>query len=267
MALSELNRPLLRQAKNWPAGPTDALWDQKRGIWTCHDLIIGHTNAVLLPESSGYLRDINRNLDVPCYNFQINGIGRNRDVYAVYVAGLNKYVIVGHIGNAQQYNIITEAEWDVGLDLGIFNVARQQTFHTESGLNDFDVTLSFDLSVVHWALGSIYTGSFSYTRSYTWVTGVGPDHYDLVSETGQYRHTASTSPPGTGETILALVYFSDSLRFQLTNITNSRDSPSWEGFFYDAPSVTVNDRGPLNSAFGATEATWTAHVQTGIMND
>jgi hypothetical protein len=51
---------LLKKGHTWKVGPTDFLWDQKRGVWTCHDIMRGRVENTIYPLFSGTIVDLDR---------------------------------------------------------------------------------------------------------------------------------------------------------------------------------------------------------------
>jgi len=61
-----INNDYLKDTKNWKAGPIDFVWDKFRGMWTSHDLIIGHAKTDISGNSTGtmIIYDIGEEVEV-----------------------------------------------------------------------------------------------------------------------------------------------------------------------------------------------------------
>lgn len=85
---------ILRKSKTWKAGPVDLLWDNKRGVWTCHDYIVGYLNEDILPGESGKMRDEKRGINITVHNFFYTAIAAGAKVLVGYVASAHKWYII-----------------------------------------------------------------------------------------------------------------------------------------------------------------------------
>lgn len=85
----------LRRQDAWKTGPVDLLWDDRRGVWTCHDIVRGVTNAAIPAGGSGVISLASGPGTVTAWNFSANvGVSGDTNVLAGYVAGDNKWYIM-----------------------------------------------------------------------------------------------------------------------------------------------------------------------------
>lgn len=49
----EFSSNYLTHSENWKAGPVDLLWDERRGVWTCHDAVRGVSQGAFAASGSG----------------------------------------------------------------------------------------------------------------------------------------------------------------------------------------------------------------------
>jgi hypothetical protein len=88
----------LRKTNLWKAGPVDLLWDERRGVWTSHDIILGVTDQVILPGATGLVTvysdftPLSWKLNVT--NFFSAGVSGNKKVSCGYSAHSNKFWIL-----------------------------------------------------------------------------------------------------------------------------------------------------------------------------
>lgn len=121
---------MLRNVKNFKTGPLDLLYDPTRGIWTCHDYIIGRANGNIGASSSGtILKDypLITDYEINCYNNTPYPIGDDTPVVVCYNSMTNKWEI-----------ITTRQNYD---DILWYSVDVQSVFNTGVGA-DFDLEIS-----------------------------------------------------------------------------------------------------------------------------
>lgn len=85
----------------WPAGPHDALWDHKRGVWTSHDLLLGKLVGNIIPakgvgqmevygpdgSGTGWVIDVHN-----WFNTSVSGEGL--EIMAGYFVTANKWFVI-----------------------------------------------------------------------------------------------------------------------------------------------------------------------------
>lgn len=93
----------MKKSHLFKTGPVDLLWDDKRGVWTSHDILIGKTppspTSIPIPaRGSGIIQiwDGNTYLgyDIPVYNWFNAGISGSTNVAIGYCVTANKWYVI-----------------------------------------------------------------------------------------------------------------------------------------------------------------------------
>ncbi len=83
----------LRRSDAWKVGPLDPLWDEKRGVWTVHDALIGTTTGSISPGGSGTMSVDGNGGTMTVFNCYDSAVPASK-VVANYVAPLNRWYVV-----------------------------------------------------------------------------------------------------------------------------------------------------------------------------
>lgn len=84
----------MKRCDKWPAGPVDMLWDERRGVWTSHDLLIGTLIHNLPANGSGTMTVSGyTGWTLPVFN-TFNAAASGVKVIAGYVAPLHRWYII-----------------------------------------------------------------------------------------------------------------------------------------------------------------------------
>lgn len=95
--LTEFHSNTLRKSQKWKAGPVDLLWDDKRGVWTSHDLITAKTpDGSGLPAGSSIPVNVGGNQDwqLEVSNKFSSDIPENTWIIAGYCLNENKWYAI-----------------------------------------------------------------------------------------------------------------------------------------------------------------------------
>lgn len=100
-ASSVFNSGVLRRFDTWKVGALDPLWDDHRGIWTCHDMLYGKVSGVTPPGSATFLylhaeRNMPLNRKHTVYNpwsTSVSGGSQGTYAMATYNMLSNKWMI------------------------------------------------------------------------------------------------------------------------------------------------------------------------------
>jgi hypothetical protein len=88
----------LQRQDKWKVGPLDPLWDDKRGVWTCHGTWAGKTSGVIDPGGSGEFMvdggEGGSDWPLTVWNYFSVGISGNTKGICNYVPNHNKYYVV-----------------------------------------------------------------------------------------------------------------------------------------------------------------------------
>lgn len=88
----------LKKSHLWKTGPVDLLWDDKRGVWTSHDILIGKTNSAISGFGSGTLKVWNGSVDtgwtIPIYNWFGGGVSGDITVICGYCVTANRWYVL-----------------------------------------------------------------------------------------------------------------------------------------------------------------------------
>jgi hypothetical protein len=91
----------LLKSQLWPAGPTDLLYHHKKGIWTCHDLMLGKATSVIPAGGQGTME---------VYGPDGSGTGWEIDVYNWFgssISGDDVKLQVGYFADANKWYVIS----------------------------------------------------------------------------------------------------------------------------------------------------------------
>lgn len=87
----------LRKSQDWKVGPMDALWDNKRGVWTSHDVITAKIPGGFALNPSGTLNVLvggDASWTIPVYNPWSRAINPNTTIVAAYAFNMHKFVVI-----------------------------------------------------------------------------------------------------------------------------------------------------------------------------
>lgn len=88
----------LKKSHLWKTGPVDLLWDERRGVWTAHDILIGKTSSVIPALGSGTVRiwngTIDTGWDLTVSNWYQATLASGYRVAVGYTALPNKWYII-----------------------------------------------------------------------------------------------------------------------------------------------------------------------------
>lgn len=80
----------LHQPQTWKVGPSDLLWDERRGVWTCHDVMKGVVTDEIQPNNSGdvviYKDASSTPWTLPCHNWGQTKISAGARVHTLFNA-------------------------------------------------------------------------------------------------------------------------------------------------------------------------------------
>ncbi len=87
----------LRHSENWKVGPVDHLWDNRRGVWTSHDVVTARVPTTLALAASGTVDAWvggDSSWTIPVYNPFSRAVGSGVTIVASYAFNLNKFVVI-----------------------------------------------------------------------------------------------------------------------------------------------------------------------------
>lgn len=84
----------LKKSHLWKTGPVDMLWDESRGVWTSHDILVGTTTMPILSGGSGEVQASDGGWNVYVHNWFSTGVSGGVKVIAGYSVRANKWYVV-----------------------------------------------------------------------------------------------------------------------------------------------------------------------------
>jgi hypothetical protein len=81
-----------RRSDLWKVGPVDLLWDERRGVWTCHDVLVGKASSSIPASGSSpgtatvYKNGVATSWELPLYNWANADIASGTPIYCLWDA-------------------------------------------------------------------------------------------------------------------------------------------------------------------------------------